>query len=189
MYLIRLKSDPSFRHPHSVWRGVCTFCVSVPVGACPLESFLTVCSPISILAAGPLAEVVCYGIGPFVTSAVARHQLALATRLVEELRPERALVFDPSMGANEHAVLASKDASVMSQPMQLIHENEHCAHAVVGPALFFMPHCSLSLFENLLRANWSADQVCVVNGYLIALTSSLMTSCVSPAPRRSSCPG
>eukprot|EP01027_Heterolobosea_sp_BB2_P013182 GEZU01019038.1.p1 GENE.GEZU01019038.1~~GEZU01019038.1.p1 ORF type:complete len:226 (-),score=73.75 GEZU01019038.1:728-1405(-) len=39
-------------------------------------------------------------------------------------------------------------------PMQIIPENEECKRRVTRRTLFYMPHCSLRMYENVLRANW-----------------------------------
>ena len=110
-------------------------------------------------------EIVCFGLGSVAGSANARWQLACAVLLrdlleghdagrasgVESRLPLR--VFDPVLSSEELQFLR---ATFGCEP---ITENESGARRAGGEddnsaTVFFMPHCPLSLYCNVLRANW-----------------------------------
>ncbi|CAM9416300.1 unnamed protein product [Choristocarpus tenellus] len=67
------------------------------------------------------------------------------------------LVFDPAMGKGELAVLSRLGCGVIPQN----EEGKRCCFgrdkAGPCPTLFFMPHCPMRLYSNLLWANWSSE--------------------------------
>ena len=63
--------------------------------------------------------------------------------------------FDPIITAPEAEVLTTLH-------VEIITENEMGKRTAVTPALFFMPHCDLPLYNNLLWANWRPECLCNV---------------------------
>lgn len=63
---------------------------------------------------------------------------------------EEIEVFDPVLKAIEHYVLERLSCKVL-----LV--NEYGRGIAPRPTLFFMPHCHLILYDNLLEANWSSE--------------------------------
>ncbi|CAN0454489.1 unnamed protein product [Ectocarpus sp. 12 AP-2014] len=76
------------------------------------------------------------------------------------------LVFDPTMGEAEKAILAALGCSLLEN-----EEGKRCCcrccgergsgdkaggEEVATPTLFFMPHCPQRLYSNVLWANWSS---------------------------------
>lgn len=56
-------------------------------------------------------------------------------------------VFDPILTSSEIEVLELMGCSVLKH-------NEEARRKAIKPTLFFMPHCDLQLYNNLLEANW-----------------------------------
>lgn len=96
-------------------------------------------------------EIVVYGVGSLMDSAVARCQLALSRLLANEIQVEFApvLVFDPVLTAGEKEAMEE----IGCTPIQ---ENEEGRRVAVGPTLFYMPHCEAHLYDNVLKANRSS---------------------------------
>jgi len=104
-------------------------------------------------------EVVCFGLGSFTKCPIARYQFALLVGLMERSvvsysTPE---LFDP--------VFTAQDIEVIQRcGMRLVDKNEEGKRETRGPTLFYMPHCSHQLVNNLLFANWTPDLLsnCIV---------------------------
>ncbi len=107
----------------------------------------------SLLEKSEMDQIVCYGIGnlsPWPTAPM--WQLACALALRDALRNDRhlpLLFYDPCM--------TSSEAEIMMEEwnIQVITENERGKRSVGAlTTLFFMPHCPLILYGNVLWANW-----------------------------------
>jgi hypothetical protein len=101
---------------------------------------------------------VCWGLGSFASSSNARYQLACALLLRHRLSGgsaagmARAELFDPVMGEVDAAVCAAVGVAVLERNEQ---GKRACTAAAGGPpVVFFMPHCPMRLYSNLLWANW-----------------------------------
>eukprot|EP00729_Bicosta_minor_P009886 gene9886-14648_t len=98
--------------------------------------------------------IVCYGVGNFGHMPQARFQFAmlqvLATTL--EVPPSDVYVYDPCFTRAELAVLAAAGHTA-------IGVNEECKRAVDSPTLFYMVHCGLDMYNNLLWANWKSSNL------------------------------
>lgn len=76
------------------------------------------------------------------------------------------LLFDPVMGEIERAILAKLGCGVIEineqgkrcccGPIEGTEGKQKGLEARCRPTLFFMPHCPMRLYSNLLWANWSA---------------------------------
>lgn len=110
-------------------------------------------------------DVYCYGLGNYSTCPVSRFQLSLLLSLIEHpsfrSRVGSVKFFDPVFTSNEKKYLASRrNTTVLST-------NNQCCQNVGAPSsdqpnrftLFYMPHCDASLFNNLLWANWSVEEL------------------------------
>ncbi|CAM9571730.1 unnamed protein product [Discosporangium mesarthrocarpum] len=95
------------------------------------------------------------------------------------------VVFDPVMGERERAVLTKLGCGVIA----VNEEGKRCCcegdglggaregpgaegrqgHDQCRPTLFFMPHCPMRLYSNLLWANWTSEAL----GCLVILGNSL----------------
>ena len=74
----------------------------------------------------------------------------LATTL--HVPPSQVHVYDPCMTAEELAVMAAAGYTA-------IGTNEECKRAVDSPTLFYMVHCGLDMYNNVLWANWKSSQL------------------------------
>jgi hypothetical protein len=96
-------------------------------------------------------EIVCYGVGRVSAYRNSRVQLATAVLLKEDLRPvEGAYFFDP--------FTSKTDTNIMEEMgFKNIDRNEEGKRSTLdgGPTVYFMPHCDLWLYSNVLWANWS----------------------------------
>jgi hypothetical protein len=95
-------------------------------------------------------DVVCYGIGRFATCVRAQLQFAcfLLLRRQPFLLTGAATVYDPVMGVVERRVAAHFGVATAAA-------NEEARRVCERPTLFYMPHCGLPLYDNLLVANWT----------------------------------
>jgi len=108
----------------------------------------------SILEKLEVDQIVCFGIGNLAPSPTASMwQLACALALRETMQGDREiplLFYDPCTSLSEAKVMSSE------WEIQVITENERGKRCVNGLAtLFFMPHCPLTLYGNVLWANWN----------------------------------
>ncbi|KAL7126233.1 hypothetical protein ABFS83_14G172200 [Erythranthe nasuta] len=103
--------------------------------------------------AGKKSEMVIYGIGSIESFESPRLQLGLAILIKRKLDWIGEIqVFDPIISMTESKVLTSLGCSVLSI-------NEQGRRKAIEPTLFFMPHCEAELYDNLLEANWGADNL------------------------------
>jgi hypothetical protein len=97
-------------------------------------------------------DVVCYGIGRLSECVCAQYQLSLLIALKDHMKVERCLVFDPVLMEGELCILEELG-------FDRILQNEVCRRGVDTPTLFYMVHCSMTMYNNLLWANWSEKQL------------------------------
>ncbi|KAL8028662.1 hypothetical protein ABFX02_14G175800 [Erythranthe guttata] len=103
--------------------------------------------------AGKKSEMVIYGIGSIESFESPRLQLGLAILIKRKFDWIGEIqVFDPIISMTESKVLTSLGCSVLSI-------NEQGRRKAIEPTLFFMPHCEAELYDNLLEANWGADNL------------------------------
>ncbi|KAF5392957.1 hypothetical protein D9757_001274 [Collybiopsis confluens] len=97
----------------------------------------------------------CLGLGSPESSDNARAQLAFLLRICKNfgIKSSSIAVYDP--------VFTEKDKSLFQElGIRVLSETESDGDPVEAPTLFFMPHCDLLLYENVLCANWSLDHLC-----------------------------
>lgn len=115
----------------------------------------------------PVSCIVCYGIGNFgaKTFCAPMWQLSCAValrKLLKETSTEKAiemLYFEPCM-TNTEAIILERYA------IQIIPNNEQGKRQVGQDdhTIFFMPHCPLALYTNVLHTNWNHLQNVVIFG-------------------------
>lgn len=94
-------------------------------------------------------EIVCYGLGPFLSSVTAQYQLALLVILKDLFVPTPdVFVYDPIFSIHEISELKKLNFSVLSR-------NDEGKRTAVGHTIFFMPHCGKPLYNSVLWSNWS----------------------------------
>ena len=96
-----------------------------------------------------LQEIICYGLGNFSDSHIARYQLAFLLLLVEDLNVSilKCWIYDPKFTDEEKQILKTLGFNI-------IQDNETAKRKFSCKTLFYMPHCGKALYNNLLWANW-----------------------------------
>lgn len=107
---------------------------------------------IDILQEVDVKDIVCYGIGCFGTCYISRQQLALLLHIASVKQARRVLVYDPILSSQENAALEKLGCIC-------IDKNEACKRKVEDYTLFYMPHCGRAMYNNILWANWSPEQL------------------------------
>lgn len=112
-----------------------------------------------------IEQILCYGLGSFHSGfdVPSRFQLALLllmyNHLVELNYPlnEEIELFDPSFDSFDKEILLNFD----KPRFKIIVENEYCARKLNSSSstLIYMPHLDKYLYNNLLGANWSPEDL------------------------------
>ncbi|XXG78100.1 hypothetical protein AAC387_Pa08g2115 [Persea americana] len=100
-------------------------------------------------------QMVIYGIGSIDSYEPPRLQLSLAillSRRFDSMIEGRIEVFDPIIAEVESRVMEALGCTVLKIDEQGRREAER-------PMLFFMPHCEVELYNNLLEANWRPERL------------------------------
>ncbi|KAL4226485.1 hypothetical protein ACF0H5_014468 [Mactra antiquata] len=117
-------------------------------------------------------EIVCYGLGNFIESYIARYQLALLVALRENLKESTCIdcdIYDPVFTEEECQILDELEFNVLKQ-------NQEAKHRIKDNAvtLFYMPHCGKALYNNVLWSNWGLQ---LRNAVIIGNSFSRMIEC------------
>ncbi|GFQ88071.1 SRR1-like protein [Trichonephila clavata] len=97
-------------------------------------------------------DIVCYGLGHFISCLNARYQLAFLMVLRDILQPSVFDIYDPIFSMEEKTVLRDIGLNVLNV-------NEEGKRTASNQTIFFMPHCDLPLYNNLLWANWKKEKL------------------------------
>lgn len=98
-------------------------------------------------------KMVIYGIGSIESFESPRLQLSLAILMKRNLDWIGEMeIFDPIISLTESKVMEELGCRVLSV-------NEQGRREAVDPILFFMPHCEVELYDNLLKTNWRHDLI------------------------------
>eukprot|EP00850_Spirogloea_muscicola_P019992 SM000204S05854 [mRNA] locus=s204:245930:248621:+ [translate_table: standard] len=101
--------------------------------------------PVGVRAAS--MDLVVYGIGSLEHSEVARCQLGLAGLLATQLQAASPVwVYDPVLTALERTAMKCLGC-------ECLPHNEEGLRRAERPTVFYMPHCEVELYENVLLAN------------------------------------
>ena len=97
-------------------------------------------------------DLVCYGLGNFSDSYIARYQLVFLLLVIEEIDIPlcNCHIFDPQFNDEEKEILQELG-------LNIINENEVGKRWCNKRTLFYMPHCGKALYNNLLWANWGTN--------------------------------
>lgn len=101
----------------------------------------------------PCPDVLCLGLGSPSSSRVARAQLAflISSCTILEIVLSNVSVYDPVFTDADKALFQSFG-------MRCLPDTDGKL-VVERPTILFMPHCDLKLYENILGANWSEEQL------------------------------
>jgi hypothetical protein len=114
-------------------------------------------------------QLVLYGVGEM-KHEIGALQLAFAILLREKFEwVNDIVVFDPILSPLETRAICELNCTYL-------FVNEEGRRTVDRPTLFFMPHCPVNLFENVLQANWTSANLNkiiilgnILSGYIISL--------------------
>lgn len=95
------------------------------------------------------SAIIAYGIGNFLESDNSLLQLVCLIAMMDIFQC-RAFTFDPVSTAAEQKIAAKLGLIVLNQ-------NDEGRRRVSERTLFFMPHCPMSLYINVLQANWGPN--------------------------------
>eukprot|EP01129_Flabellula_baltica_P015359 TRINITY_DN7729_c0_g1_i1.p1 TRINITY_DN7729_c0_g1~~TRINITY_DN7729_c0_g1_i1.p1 ORF type:complete len:253 (+),score=34.93 TRINITY_DN7729_c0_g1_i1:105-863(+) len=90
--------------------------------------------------------IVCYGIGSVLSSRYAFSQYVLLMLIREKYSEVEVQIYDPEFSQTDITFLESKNISI-------IDKNESGFRTVDTPTLFYMPHCPMELYSNVIAAN------------------------------------
>ncbi|VEN54814.1 unnamed protein product [Callosobruchus maculatus] len=95
-----------------------------------------------------LSKIVCFGLGKFTDNLSARYQLALLLCL-KDFYQVSVCAYDPCFSENEIDLLRHFEIIVLEENMEGKYKVEPGEYV-----LFYLPHCSRQLSNNLLWSNW-----------------------------------
>ncbi|KAJ7694199.1 SRR1-domain-containing protein [Mycena rosella] len=100
------------------------------------------------------SRVLCLGLGSPSDSPNSRFQLAFLLELCHSMDIEHGdvSVYDPVFSEEDDALFEELQMGVLS-------ENKEGRYSLDSPTILWMPHCDLDLYENILGANWSPEQL------------------------------
>ncbi|KAG2158435.1 SRR1-domain-containing protein [Suillus bovinus] len=104
-------------------------------------------------------DVLCLGLGSPSSSREARAQLAflISSCTILEIGPSNVSVYDPVFTDADKALFQSFGMRCLPDTASLFaHDGKH---VVERPTILYMPHCDLKLYENIIGANWSEEQL------------------------------
>ncbi|KAG2116678.1 SRR1-domain-containing protein [Suillus discolor] len=111
-------------------------------------------------------DVLCLGLGSPSSSREARAQLAflISSCTILEIGPSNVSVYDPVFTDADKALFQSFGMRCLPDTASLLFCHlpvlfQDGKHAVERPTILFMPHCDLKLYENIIGANWSEEQL------------------------------
>ncbi|KAJ8327176.1 hypothetical protein QVD99_004972 [Batrachochytrium dendrobatidis] len=96
-------------------------------------------------------DCVCYGLGSISDSKLAQFQFALLIIMIQELKFNRVYLFEPMLTQAESKFISLQGISIIS-------ENENGERKVHQKTLFYMPHCPIMLYNNVIKSNWDTGQ-------------------------------
>ncbi|KAG1877791.1 SRR1-domain-containing protein [Suillus subalutaceus] len=104
--------------------------------------------------------VLCLGLGSPSLSREARAQLAFLISLYTtlEIAPSDVSVYDPVFTDADKALFQSFGMRCLADTASLLFCYDG-KHEVEQPTILYMPHCDLKLYENIIGANWSEEQL------------------------------
>jgi len=120
------------------------------------------------------SQILCLGLGSPSSSPNSRAQLAFLLEICKStaIKPDNVFIYDPVFSEEDDALFEQLGFRVLS-------ENKDGRHTLDAPTILWMPHCDLDLYESVLAANWSREQL----GRMV-LVSNRLGDYVDSNPRR-----
>jgi hypothetical protein len=126
-----------------------------------------------------ISAIVCYGIGNFGASknCAPMWQLSFAIAVKEFLAIEQQALKDGEVPKEEQSISVLYFDPCMSQleaiflerhGIQIIAENERGKRKTTNTTLFFMPHCPMMLYSNVIFTNWERISDVIIFGNLLS---------------------
>ncbi|KAG1826968.1 SRR1-domain-containing protein [Suillus subaureus] len=105
-------------------------------------------------------DVLCLGLGSPSSSREARAQLAflISSCTVLGIAPSDVSVYDPVFTDADKVLFQSFGMRCLPDTASLLFCYDG-KHGVERPTILYMPHCDLKLYENIIGANWSEEQL------------------------------
>jgi hypothetical protein len=103
-------------------------------------------------------DIVCYGIGDLLDSQLAQTQFACLSLIVQTFDIRNPVkLYDPVMVVNHTPNVLEQFNKTLQDKFDSkftwFDQNDECRHIATSKTVFFMPHCSLQMYLNVLRTN------------------------------------
>jgi len=125
-------------------------------------------------------DIVCYGIGSIEKSIISQYQFALVLILRDLFEiTGKAYAYDPVSTPVDLEIL-------LHYEINTIDANEKAKRPIINQTLFYMPHCPLGLYNNVIASNWERkklEKIILVGNRLDFYDETMSTSLLnSKAP-------
>ncbi|KAF9227876.1 hypothetical protein BS17DRAFT_774448 [Gyrodon lividus] len=127
-------------------------------------------------------NVLCLGLGSPCSSRDARAQLAFLNQLCtfSDIDSANVSVYDP--------VFTDADRRLFYDlGMQCLGDIKEVKHSLDRPTILFMPHCDLTLYETVIRANWTDERLCAIIFLANRFSDYIDNNLVSKLEKESPC--
>eukprot|EP01080_Neovahlkampfia_damariscottae_P011796 gene11796-5130_t len=115
-----------------------------------------------------LNEIVCYGIGDFTNELPPQEQFSFLILLQQHFKISKVSIFDPVLIPNLQEIQEVLDF----YKINFINENEECKRKANGKTLFYMPHCTLTMYNNVITTNFDQFENIIIIGNPLTKYSS-----------------
>ncbi|KAI9295497.1 hypothetical protein K502DRAFT_217794 [Neoconidiobolus thromboides FSU 785] len=117
-------------------------------------------------------DIICYGLGSIIESSLSRWQLAFLLSIKQEFKVVNSIQYYDPLPLTE-----DEETILNDYGFQILEKNEEGKRAVKEGTLFYMPHCPMLLYENVLSSNWEINLLKKV--YIIGndLTNYYLNAC------------
>ncbi|CAB4431564.1 unnamed protein product [Rhizophagus irregularis] len=100
-----------------------------------------------------IVDIVCYGIGSIEKSIISQYQFALVLILRDLFEiTGKAYAYDPVSTPIDLEIL-------LHYEINTINANEKAKRPITNQTLFYMPHCPLGLYNNVIASNWERNKL------------------------------
>ncbi|KAF7338431.1 Translation machinery-associated protein 20 [Mycena venus] len=122
----------------------------------------------------PPLQILCLGLGSPSSSPNSRAQLAFLLEICKAtgIGHTKVSIYDP--------VFSEEDVALFEELGFWVLSENQSRHLLDAPTILWMPHCDLELYESVLAANWSREQL----EYMILISNRLGDYVVSNPKRK-----